>query len=130
MPRSRSETPVSRRSRSPLSDRDSSPERPTEYRVHVAELEPGVDENEIRKIFQRFGALVDVWVASASCFGFVVYKYKDDAQKAIDQMDGRYDLNRTSGAILRNYHWIKITRKCAYKSNMGATKNSKSFSSS
>jgi arginine/serine-rich splicing factor 7 len=95
MPRSRSETPSSspRRSRSPLSDRGSDNERTNEYRVHIAELSPGVQESEIRKTFQRFGNLVDVWVASASCFAFVVYKYKEDAQKAIDQMDGRYAMN-------------------------------------
>jgi arginine/serine-rich splicing factor 7 len=96
MPRSRSVTPASssppRRSRSPLSDHDSDNERSNEYRVHIAELTPGVQENEIRKMFQQFGTLVDVWVASASCFAFVVFKYKEDAQKAIDKMDGRYDI--------------------------------------
>jgi arginine/serine-rich splicing factor 7 len=92
MPRSRSVTPSSRRSRSPLSDHDSSSERTNEYRVHIADLTPGIQESEIRKTFQRFGTVVDVWVASASCFAFVVYKYKEDAQKAIDQMDGRYDM--------------------------------------
>ena len=91
MPRSRSETPSSpRRSRSPLSDRESDHERSNEYRVHIAELSPGVQESEIRKVFQRFGTLLDVWVASASCFAFAVYKHKEEAQKAIDQMDGRY----------------------------------------
>ncbi|CAF4001812.1 unnamed protein product [Rotaria magnacalcarata] len=89
MPRSRSATPSSRRSRSPLSDHDSDSERANEYRVHIAELTPGVQESEVRKMFQRYGTLLDVWVASASCFAFVVYKLKEEAQKAIDQMDGR-----------------------------------------
>jgi arginine/serine-rich splicing factor 7 len=93
MPRSRSETPSSsRRSRSPLSDHDSDNERKNEYRLHIAELTPGVQESKIRIMFQPFGTLLDVWVASASCFAFVVFKYKEDAQKAIDQMDGRYDM--------------------------------------
>ena len=93
MPRSRSaSSSVSRRSRSPRSDRENSSERPNEFRVHVAELAPGVDVSEIRKLFQRFGTILDVWVASASCFAFVVFKYKEDAQKAIDQTDGRYDI--------------------------------------
>lgn len=93
MPRSRSaSSSVSRRSRSPRSDRENSNERSNEYRVHVAELAPGVDVSEIRKLFQRFGTILDVWVASASCFAFVVFKHKEDAQKAIDQMDGRYDI--------------------------------------
>lgn len=100
MPRSRSQTPSSprrsrsrSRSRSPLSDHESDhKQRPPEYRIHIAELTPGVQESEIRKVFQRFGTIIDVWAASASCFAFVVYKYKEDAQKAIDQMDGRYAL--------------------------------------
>ena len=92
MPRSRSATPSPRRSRSrsPRSDRDSSQERSPEHRVHIAELPAGIQEADIRKTFQRFGTLLDVWVASASCFAFVVYKLKEEAQKAIDQMDGRY----------------------------------------
>ncbi|CAF3527600.1 unnamed protein product [Adineta steineri] len=97
MPRTtRSESSSSsRRSRSPLSEHESSSERTNEYRVHIAELKPGVQENDIRKMFQRYGTLLDVWVASASCFAFVVFKYKEDAQKAIDQMDGRsYGDNR------------------------------------
>ncbi len=93
MPRSRSESSASsRRSRSPLSEHDSSSERTNEYRVHIADLTPGVQEGEVRKMFQRFGTLLDVWVAGASCFAFVVFKYKEDAQKAIDQMDGKYDM--------------------------------------
>jgi arginine/serine-rich splicing factor 7 len=93
MPRSRSKTPSSsRRSRSPLSDHDSDNERTPEYRLHIAELTPGIQEKDIRKLFERFGTIIDVWVASASCFAFVVFKYKEDAQKAIDQMDGRYDM--------------------------------------
>lgn len=92
MPRSRSKTPSPRRSRSPLSDHDSSDERTNGYRVHIAELVPGMQEKDVRKIFQRFGTLLDVWVASASCFAFIVFKYKEDAQKAIDATDGRYDM--------------------------------------
>ena len=92
MPRSRSATPSSRRSISPASNRDSSNERSSGYRVHIAELTLGIQEDEIQKKFERFGKILDVWVASASCFGFVVFKYKEDAQKAIDHMDGRYDI--------------------------------------
>jgi arginine/serine-rich splicing factor 7 len=106
MPRSRSETPSSspRRSRSPLSDHGSDNERNNEYRVHIAELSPGVQETEIRKMFQRFGTMIDVWVASASCFAFVVYKYKEDAQKAIDEMDGRYAIKEIK--IMKISDWI------------------------
>ncbi|CAF1489189.1 unnamed protein product, partial [Adineta steineri] len=49
MPRTtRSESSSSsRRSRSPLSEHESSSERTNEYRVHIAELKPGVQENDI-----------------------------------------------------------------------------------
>ena len=90
--RSRSATPSPKRSRSPLSDHDNGNDRSNEYRIHIAELPSGIQESEIRKSFQRYGPMIDVWVASASCFAFVVYKNKEDAQKAIDQMDGRYDI--------------------------------------
>lgn len=106
MPRSRSETPSSpRRSRSPLSDHESDHERPNEYRVHIAELTPGIQESEIRKGFQRFGTVLDVWAASASCFAFVVYKYKEDAQKAIDQMDGRYAMTQSGRKMEHRRHF-------------------------
>ncbi|CAF4727458.1 unnamed protein product, partial [Rotaria magnacalcarata] len=52
--RSRSSTPSTRRSRSPVSDHDSGNERPNEYRIHIAELPQGVHESEVRKVFQRY----------------------------------------------------------------------------
>jgi RNA recognition motif-containing protein len=90
--RTRSAASSPRRSRSPLSDHDSGNERVNEHRIHIAELPQGVQESDVRKVFQRYGTLVDVWVASASCFAFVVYKQKEEAQKAIDKMDGRYEI--------------------------------------
>jgi len=90
--RTRSAASSPRRSRSPLSDHDNGNERVNEHRIHIAELPQGVQESDVRKVFQRYGTLVDVWVASASCFAFVVYKQKEEAQKAIDKMDGRYDI--------------------------------------
>ena len=86
MPRNRSRSPASRKSRSASSDR----RQPQEYRVHIADLPNGLDERELRSIFQRYGTLTDTWVATASGFGFVVYKHKADGQAAIDHMDGRY----------------------------------------
>jgi RNA recognition motif-containing protein len=91
--RSRSATSSPKRSRSPVSDHEGGNDRPNanEHRIHIADLPQGVQESEVRKQFQRYGTLVDVWVASASCFAFVVYKQKEEAQKAIDSMDGRYE---------------------------------------
>ena len=92
MPRTRSPSGSPRRSRSPRSDHESSEdERSNEFRVHIADLPAGTQEQDVRKVFQRFGTIVDLWLANASCFAFVVYKHKDEAQKAIDQMDGRYE---------------------------------------
>lgn len=112
--RSASSSPA-RRSRSPASDHENRDnDRSNEYRIHVAELPQGVQENEIRRLFQRYGDILDVWAASASCFAFVVYKTKEEAQKAIDQMDGRYDIeikNIKINYTLDNYYWIKIIWK-------------------
>ena len=71
-----------------------------EFRVHIAELPQGVQEGDVRKVFQRFGTVLDVWVAGASCFAFVVYKQKEEAQKAIDQMDGRYESSNSEWKIV------------------------------
>lgn len=92
MPRSRSRSPVSspRRSRSPISDHEDAVIRPDEYRLHVAELPHDVQEPQLRKVFQRHGTVVDVWIANASGFAFIVYKSKDEAQRAIEALDGRY----------------------------------------
>ena len=79
----------SRRSRSPISEHDNESDLRVESRLHLAELPQVTKESEVRKVFERFGTLTDVWVAGASCFGFVVYKQKDEAQKAIDEMDGK-----------------------------------------
>ena len=105
--------PRPRRRSTPSSDRDdSSTERTTEFRVHIADLGPDVDEENIRKVFQRFGTLLDVWIATASSFAFVVYKQKEEAQKAIDQMDGRYD-HSEGRQPLEYVCWIEVVRKRA-----------------
>ena len=81
--------PRARRHSTPSSDSDHSVERTNEFRIHIAELGANVDEENLRDVFERFGTLMDVWIATASSFAFVVYKRKEEAQKAIDQMDGR-----------------------------------------
>ena len=80
----------SRRYRSPsISDRSRSAS-PDGYRVHVADLGLDPSKREIEKHFEKFGPLIEVWVAkNPPCFAFVVYKYKDDADMAIREMDGK-----------------------------------------
>ena len=82
-----------RRYRSPsTSDRSRSRSAsPEGYRVHVADLGLDPSKREIEKHFEVYGPLIEVWVAkNPPCFAFVVYKYKDDADMAIREMDGKY----------------------------------------
>lgn len=81
-----------RRYRSPsTSDRSRSRSAsPEGYRVHVADLGLDPSKREIEKHFEVYGPLIEVWVAkNPPCFAFVVYKYKDDADMAIREMDGK-----------------------------------------
>lgn len=95
------------RSRSPLSDHEDEIPRSNEYRLHVAELPSDVQEHQLRKVFQRHGTIADVWIANASGFAFVVYKNKDEAQRAMDALDGRYAQNDEEDKSC----WIKIIWK-------------------
>lgn len=81
------------RSRSPLSDHQNDDDRTNEYRIHVADIPQDIQEHELRKMFERYGTLLDVFIANASGFAFIVYKEKDEAQRAIDALDGRYARN-------------------------------------
>ena len=71
------------RSRSPSPSDDG-------VRVHVADLGVDPSKRELESAFEKFGKLLEVWVAkSPPCFAFVVYKYKEDADAAIKEMDGK-----------------------------------------
>ncbi|CAF0797120.1 unnamed protein product [Didymodactylos carnosus] len=75
-----------------------------QFRIHIAELSSSCKQKEIEKTFSEFGQIAEVWHAQASCFAFVVYKYKSDAQKAIDVMDGSRDcegLSQTRSSAYR-----------------------------
>ncbi|CAE1307892.1 SFRS7 [Acanthosepion pharaonis] len=59
-------------------------------RVHVADLGVDPSKRELESSFEKFGKLLEVWVAkSPPCFAFVVYKYREDAEAAIKEMDGK-----------------------------------------
>lgn len=87
--RSRSRSYDRRRSRSASYDsRSPSPEEG--YRVHVADLGIEPSKRDLEKAFEKFGPLIEVWVArNPPCFAFIVYKYREDAEKAIREMDGK-----------------------------------------
>ena len=45
---------------------------------------------EIEKEFDSFGPLVDCWVArNPPGFAFIVFKHADDAERAVEELDGR-----------------------------------------
>ncbi|KAJ8299270.1 hypothetical protein KUTeg_023330, partial [Tegillarca granosa] len=70
-------------SRSPSPDEEG-------YRVHVADLGIDPSKSELENAFEKFGPIIEVWVArNPPCFAFIVYKYREDAELAIREMDGR-----------------------------------------
>ena len=87
--RSRSPNRGRRYSRSYSRSRSLSSEEEDGYRVHVADLGLDPSKKELEKHFEKFGPLLEIWVArNPPCFAFVVYKYKEDADQAIKEMDG------------------------------------------
>ncbi|VDN13774.1 unnamed protein product [Dibothriocephalus latus] len=58
------------------------------YRIFIGGVDPRVGKVELEREFDRFGPIVDVWVArNPPGFAFIVYKYLEDAEKAIRRMD-------------------------------------------
>jgi len=60
------------------------------YRVFCGDLGSRTNKYELEKEFDSFGPLVDCWVArNPPGFAFIVYKRADDAERAVDELDGR-----------------------------------------
>lgn len=60
------------------------------YRIFIGGVDPRVGKVELEREFDRFGTIVDVWVArNPPGFAFIVYKHLEDAEKAIRRMDRR-----------------------------------------
>lgn len=60
------------------------------YRIFIGGVDPRVGKVELERAFDRFGNIVDVWVArNPPGFAFIVYKHLEDAEKAIRRMDRR-----------------------------------------
>ena len=80
------------RSRSRSSSRSYSRSRSTSpdgVRLHVGDLGIDCSRREIEKAFEKYGDLIEVFVArTPPCFAFVVYKRREAAEDAIRGMDG------------------------------------------
>jgi len=60
------------------------------YRVFCGDLGSRTNKFELEKEFDTFGPLVDCWVArNPPGFAFIVYKHADDAERAVEELDGR-----------------------------------------
>jgi arginine/serine-rich splicing factor 7 len=60
------------------------------YRVHVADLGIDCTQKDIEKSFSKFGDIKEIWLAkNPPCFGFIVFKHKDDGLDAIKEMNGK-----------------------------------------
>lgn len=60
------------------------------YRVFCGDLGSRTNKFELEKEFDSFGPLVDCWVArNPPGFAFIVYKHAEDAERAVEELDGR-----------------------------------------
>jgi len=81
--RSRSSRNRNRRSRSASGDKEG-------VRVHVSDLPVSCTESELRKTFEKYGRLIEVWKTNSTpCFAFIVFQRKDDADEAIRGLNGQ-----------------------------------------
>ena len=81
--RSRSSRNRNRRSRSASGDKEG-------VRVHVSDLLVSCTESELRKTFEKYGRLIEVWKTNSTpCFAFIVFQRKDDADEAIRGLNGQ-----------------------------------------
>ena len=58
-------------------------------RVHVGSINAATSQHELRRVFERYGVILDMWMARTNpCFAFIVFKRRSQALKAIKCMDG------------------------------------------
>ncbi|EPB77499.1 hypothetical protein ANCCEY_03408 [Ancylostoma ceylanicum] len=84
----------SRRSRSrsrTYSPLPSSSRRVINGRIHVSDLTASISKRDLEKAFEKFGKVVDIWLASYHPFyAFITYKRDEDAEEAIRKMNDSY----------------------------------------
>jgi len=72
-------------------DRDRDEPGDSGTRVHVADLNTEISKRDIEEVFSAYGEIIEVWMArSPPCFAFVVFRYREDAEKSITELDGKY----------------------------------------
>ncbi|GAA53754.1 RNA-binding protein 1, partial [Clonorchis sinensis] len=77
------------------------------FRVFIGGVDPRVGKVDIEREFDRFGPIADVWVArNPPGFAFIVFKYADDADRAVRRMDG----SRPFGSRLRVEHAVNTSK--------------------
>ena len=60
-------------------------------RIHIGDLPVECSKRELERAFEKFGPLMEVWMArTPPCFGFIVFENREDAQEAVDAMNGQY----------------------------------------
>ncbi|CAI9725702.1 arginine-rich splicing factor 7-like [Octopus vulgaris] len=60
------------------------------YRIFVGDLGSRIGKNELERQFKSFGPITDIWVArNPPGFAFLVFKYPEDAERAVRDLDGR-----------------------------------------
>jgi len=60
------------------------------YRIFVGDLGNRVGKYELEREFKSFGPITDVWVArNPPGFAFLVFKYPEDAERAVRDLNGR-----------------------------------------
>ena len=59
-------------------------------RVHVRDLGDCGDKEELRRVFSKYGSLINVWIANnPPGFAYIFFKSFEDAEKAVEAMDGK-----------------------------------------
>ena len=59
-------------------------------RVHVRDLGNYGDKEELRRVFSKYGGLINVWIANnPPGFAYIFYETFEDAERAVEAMDGR-----------------------------------------
>jgi RNA recognition motif-containing protein len=70
-------------------------EKEIEMNIYVGNLSPKTTEDDLRQAFEAFGqvetanVIKDKYSGESKGFGFVEMPSKDEAQKAIDEMNGK-----------------------------------------
>ena len=68
--------------------------------IYIGNLDFGVDENDLRNIFEKYGSVSDVKIITdkysgrSKGFGFVVMENNSEANKAISELNGATLENR------------------------------------